>query len=267
MKKFSLLIFLLLFAKCCIYANNKNDNSVDISLDKDTYILPFYYTQSPNYSVYNGNTPSGQKINKFEFKGQFSLKINLLRNLLNTNTNVYFGYTQLMYWQLYGKDPFFRETNYMPELYFSHSFLSNTDTLFGIIHDSNGRGGKQERSWNRVFLEQKYKINNFYVDVKPWIIVFKNSSIDLHNPDIADYLGHVKFTLALNLHNFVFQFSTQNNLESAFKYGSETLDLSYPIYDKFRFFMQIFSGYGQSLIEYNHYTNAFGIGISFNSPV
>lgn len=254
-------------ANFCIYADNESVNSVDISLDKDTYILPFYYTQSPNYSVYNEDTPSGQKINRAEFKGQFSLKINLLKNLLNTNTKVYFGYTQLMYWQLYDNDPFFRETNYMPELYFSHSFSSNTDTLLGIVHDSNGRGGSQERSWNRIYLEQKYKTKHFYADIKPWIIVFKNSSIDLHNPDIADYLGHVKFTVAFNFHNFVAQFSTQNNLESGFRRGSETINLSYPVYDKFRFFVQIFSGYGQSLIEYNHYTNAAGIGIAFNSPV
>jgi phospholipase A1 len=54
-------------------------------------------------------------------------------------------------------------------------------------------------------------------------------------------------------------------MESDFKRGTEELDITFPLYNHLHGFLQAFSGYGQNLISFNHYTNAFGVGISLTS--
>jgi len=84
----------------------------------------------------------------------------------------------------------------------------------------------------------------------------------LHNPNIEDYLGHGEIIASYSYDKFVFSL-TGGNFERPDRIrfiGS----VSYPITNKFRFYVQGFTGYGQSLIEYDHRTNAFGIGIAFN---
>ena len=60
------------------------------------------------------------------------------------------AYTQLSYWQVYAKSQFFRETNYEPAIFLSDNF-SKIGWVMSVLHQSNGRGGKLERSWNRYF--------------------------------------------------------------------------------------------------------------------
>src|ERR1700761_9482095 len=40
--------------------------------------------------------------------------------------NLYFGYTQLMFWELFQKDAFFHDLNYIPELFYR--LYLNSDT-------------------------------------------------------------------------------------------------------------------------------------------
>ena len=72
------------------------------------------------------------------------------------NISLDVAYTQLMYWQFYAKSQYFRETDYEPEVFISDNFLKNWLLNAGAVHESNGRGGELERSWNRAYLELNF---------------------------------------------------------------------------------------------------------------
>lgn len=237
----------------------------NIILYNPTYVLPAYYTANPDQEVYAGTTPDNQSVDRMEFKGQLSFLVPIIRNIAGKGTALNGSYTQLSYWQFYAKSQYFRETDYMPALFFSDNFLKNWQYNLGVEHQSNGRGGDEERSWNRAFGDIILSKNNWMLDVEPWILIFKNQSSNLHNPDIRHYMGNGQILFAYKLGNNVLSFMSRNNLQSGFRRGAEEITWSHPVYSRFSLFLQGFSGYGQSLIEYNHFTNAVGIGFSLNS--
>ena len=230
-----------------------------VSLFHTNYILPFYYTGSPYREVYEGHTPDNQEIKRQEMKFQISLLIPLFY-FNNEKDSINTGYTQVSYWQFYSKSQFFRESNYAPELFFSHQFNDNWKVDTGVIHQSNGKGGALERSWNRSYINLEYKRSHYYINIRPWLLVFKSDSSDLHNPDISNYLGYGDITLGYRVKNHIFTL-----MERSFKRPSVEFTWNFPIYGTLSGFVNLFSGYGQSLIEYNHHTNSGGIGIALNS--
>jgi len=98
------------------------------------------------------------------------------------------------------------------------------------------------------------------VDFKVWDIIFRSTSSDLHNPDIGNYLGYGQLTLGCKMYS-----NTFTVLFRGIKYPTIEANWSFPLSGVLHGYIQFFSGYGQSLIEYNHHTNAIGIGISLNS--
>ncbi len=104
---------------------------------------------------------------------------------------------------------------------------------------------------------------NWLIGVNVWQLIFKGQSSDLHNKDIAYYLGHESVLFSYKIKEVRASLQLQN-LESALRRGSVTATLSYPVSKHFSLYGEYFNGYGQSLIEYNHSTQAVGIGIAFN---
>jgi len=96
-------------------------------------------------------------------------------------------------------------------------------------------------------------------------VLFAQSSTRLYNRDITHYLGHGRLLIAYKFHQAVLSLMTRNNLESGFKRGAVEAAISFPIFGRFHAYLQYFHGYGQSLIEYNHRTNSFGVGIALNN--
>lgn len=233
-----------------------------ISLNQPTYILPYYYTASPYYAVYENDTPDDQPLNQNEFKFQLSLLVPVWQSVMNTPIDINISYTQMSYWQLYTTSAWFRETDYEPEIIVNYTLDPYNQLGLSLNHESNGRGGDEERSWNRLIAEYTYGHKDWMVQLRAWALVLKAGSVDLYNPDIADYLGHGDVTVSYELNKLVMSLQAGNfeKIERAHVQGS----LSYPISNKFRLYLQGFTGYGQSLIEYNHRTNAFGVGIAFN---
>ncbi len=243
-----------------------NNRPFALMLYRPTYILPVYYTGSPDAAVYNGNTPDNQKVKNLEFKAQLSFQVPVFKNLFGYDSlSLDAAYTQLSYWQFYASSQFFRETDYEPELFIQKKLPDDQTISIGVDHESNGRGGELERSWNRAYLNYGITKDNWKLSVRPWMLIFQDESSDLHNPDIAKYLGYGWIVGSYKFHNQTISLMLRNNMESGFKRGAEELDWSIPIHNHFNFFVQGFSGYGQSLIEYNHYTNSIGFGLSLNN--
>jgi len=240
------------------------DKRISVNLFQPTYVLPAYYNQKPDQAVYAGTTPDNQTLDRMEFKGQLSFILPIVSNIGHTGIGLNASYTQLSFWQVYAKSQYFRETDYTPALFISNNFLPNWQYNLGVEHQSNGRGGDKERSWNRVFADLIFSKNNWMVDIDPWYMIFKSQSSTLHNPDIQDYMGDGQITFAYKAGDNTFSLMSRNNFESGFRRGTLQFTWSRPISKRFSVYAQIFNGFGESLIEYNHYSNAVGVGIALN---
>ncbi len=243
-----------------------SNNPFSILLYHPTYILPYYYTQMPDSAAYS-NLPNNQSIQSQEVKAQLSFKVPVWQDILSSKANLYVAYTQLSYWQVYQASPFFRETDYEPELFANYPVTQWLVLQTGVDHQSNGVGGSQERSWNRYYGEGIASLGNWMIDAKPWVPIFTANSMDIYNPNMPDYLGYGQITTAYKLHDVVFAIMVRNEAESNFARGAEEFTISVPLGVHFKFYVDAFSGYGQSLIEYNHYTNAIGAGIALNDVI
>lgn len=278
MRLFSLFI---LFFSFTIHANQSavdnrlkqeqsiQDTTFSIIPHKPTYILPFVYNDKiQSYDVY----PEGgsEQMQQLEMKFQFSLKVPVVVNVSDLPLSVYFAYTQVSFWQAYNSENSspFRETNYEPELFvqwnkpakLSDNWMFHLATL-GFTHQSNGRNDPISRSWNRLESRFVFENNNFVVSVNPWYR-FKEAEEDDNNPDLLDYYGHGKVTFVYKLNKQTFSLISRNNLESGFSRGSVEASWRFPIHGKLNGYLQLFSGYGNSMIEYDQYTNTVGLGIS-----
>jgi len=253
--------------------------------DTDNVLKPFtLMAHKPNYiliaahNTYGYNAKAYQEqfddpsleVKDTESQFQLSIKFPLAVNLFDT-VDIYGAYTNRSFWQVYSSDisaPF-RETNHEPEgwVQFNPKWelfgFTNTANMFGIVHQSNGRGGVLSRSWNRIYANFIIERSNFALSFKPWFRLSEDEEDD-DNPDITDYLGHYEIRAAYKWKEHVFSAMSRNNLESGFANGAVELGWSFPLwnYPYLKGYVQYFTGYGESLIDYDQYVNRIGIGIA-----
>jgi len=235
-----------------------------LSFYEPNYLLAFYHTASPDNRMYNGRTPNKVKLRQNEAKVQLSGYVLLLSSMFgNENLRLYLGYTQLFFWQLYSSTQFMREVDYEPSLFMKWHFAENMFANLIVNHESNGKGGYMEVSWNRVIGSLELTAKNFYAQIIGWYPFFPLKA-DAHAPhSLVYYLGYDKVILSYNLKDIVFSIEGQN-FESGFKRGHIMASLSYSANSRVKLYMQYFMGYGQSLIEFDHYTKSYGIGIALS---
>ena len=253
--------------------------------DEENILRPFtLMSHKPNYvllATYNGspnNDPwreaSGDptlELDNVEAQFQVSIKVPLAVDLFKNKMDIYGAYTVRSYWQVYNSDlsaPF-RETNYSPEawLQFRNDWsiwgFKNSVNMFGFVHQSNGRNEPISRSWNRIFANFVFEKGNLVFGIKPWYRISEDEADD-NNPDITDYLGHYEILAAYKLKGHTFSIMSRNNLESGFSQGAVEGTWSFPLWD-YRYikgYIQGFTGYGQSLIDYNSYESTVGFGFA-----
>ena len=208
-------------------------------------------------------------------KFQFSIKKELYTNLFGFENKLYLGYTQKSFWQTAEKSSPFRETNYAPELFLSVPYGNGTTALkryqIGLLHESNGRNGLNSRSWNRIYLQGYYEYKGITFIPRIWYRIperGKRYPLDANgddNPDIWNYLGYGDLKVIIPYKTNLFSFKFRDNLKTSGNKGSVLFDWSFPINKKSLYlYMQVFSGYGESLIDYNKRNNKIGIGFSIS---
>lgn len=176
------------------------------------------------------------------------------------------SYTQKSWWQLSnsGESSPFRETNYEPQLFLGfatdYEFAGWTlrDIEVGFNHDSNGRSDPTSRSWNRAYTRLMAQNGNWMAEVKPWFVVGDTDD----NPDITKYMGYYQLKIGYQLGDAVLSAKGQYNWNTG--YGGAELGLSYPVSKHVRLYTQVYSGYGESLIDYNFNQTRVGVGVMLN---
>ncbi len=232
-------------------------------------LLLWRKSDSPNHSP---STPTQANPNTGtlladELSYQLSFKTKLWQDIFSSPIDLWFAYTQQSYWQIYNQKASspFRETNYEPELILTIP-MHNTTLLglnlkiinIGIAHQSNGRSRPYSRSWNRLYVQATLEKNDFLISVRAWQRFHEVTSND-DNPDISKFMSHGDIQATwfgeVNTVSALARYNISNH-KGAFK-----LDWSFPLRGHLKGYAELFTGYGDTLIDYNHRQSIFGLGL------
>lgn len=238
------------------------------------YILPLYVNARPNrYSQTPTQAPvafSDNEMRNAELKFQLSLKTKAGENLFGTDADLWLGYTQLSHWQVYNEDNSrpFRAHDYEPEIFLTQPVAADLPLGgrlrllgAGAVHHSNGEADPLSRSWNRLYLMGGAEWGRLTIMPRLWTrVVKKDGTKPDDNPDISDYYGYGDV-------KFIYQLESGSNISGLArlnpKTGKGALQLDYvrPLRRGASGYVQLFHGYGQSIVDYNHEATSVGVGI------
>lgn len=189
--------------------------------------------------------------------------------------SMWFGYTQQSYWQIFSSSisrPF-RTTDHEPE--FMYIVPMPADLPGGwrlryggvsLNHQSNGQTLPLSRSWNRMILMAGIEKGERYtLTGRVWNRIADGDEVD-DNPDIQNYIGRAELTGTWHVdQDNTLMLTLRHSLRSTAN-GSYRLEWLQTLGDSkrsgLRAHVQLFNGYGDSLLDYNRGRTVLSIGLS-----
>ena len=241
---------------------------------KPVYLLPFFASSNQNNRPHSPNPENtvsqSEHLQDVELKFQLSLKTKVWQGVFGDAGDLWLGYTQSSRWQVYNKQQSrpFRETDYQPEamlVFNTHYNVLGWDGRLlgiGVDHQSNGRSNPLSRSWNRVIANVGFERENWTVTFRPWWRIPESRDTD-NNPDISNYIGRGEIQIVHEWQGQEFGLTVRDSFRGGSRqHGSGRLTWSFPIAGNLRGYAELFQGYGESLIDYNHDATYVGVGVS-----
>lgn len=249
---------------------------------KSNFIMPVKVSNHP----YPSYVPS-DKYETTEAEIQFSISYDLFSDLFGLEGLYGAAVTEHAFWQVYATSSPFREMVFNPELYAlfpfraDFGFVSMKTLKVTFSHMSNGQGNiekldvnksdypefdpnwlkNRSRAWNYVSGVFRLQSGALLTDVTVWLRTDGGGEDD--NPDILDYLGYGQ----LDLHYYYRQnqFDLMTRFNPLTNRGAVEAGWSFPVYgrDSVYWYIKGFSGYGESLIDYDRAVNSVAFGFSF----
>ena len=247
----------------------------NVSLYAPNYFLFGRYTTDLNTAPFDtlvGNViKPGTELDTTEAAFQLSFKFRLWTTD-DRRWGAWAAYTQQSQWQLYNDSgnasrPF-RETNYMPELMLGYKpALRLGDAQWNLLtlafnHQSNGRTDTLSRSWNRVIAGVGVENGNFGLLGRLWWRIPESDNSD-DNPTLSDYYGWGDLSAIYKWRGGSFAGTIRGN-PSTGKGAGQVSWTSAPLLGPLRGYVKVFSGNGETLIDYNWNQTTFGIGVTLN---
>lgn len=223
-----------------------------------------------------------QDYRKQELRIQLSARTKVASGLLTQPTSglqdsIWVGYTQQSYWQVFSpalSRPF-RTTDHEPEVFYVYPTQAKLPwgwqlrySGIGMVHHSNGQSEPLSRSWNRWYVMAGAELGEqWQVHAKVWRRMAEGNNDD-DNPGIQNYWGRSEVKL-LWQPNAANAFGLTARASVGKGYGSGRLEWLRTIGEgwnggksNLRLHVQLFSGYGDSLIDYNRKRTALSVGLS-----
>jgi phospholipase A1 len=243
------------------------------------YILPVHLTSRLNTTP---QSPTQARVDlagyrKVEAKIQLSLRTKLVQSLVLPDSDLWFAFTQQSLWQVWNTDASspFRNTDYEPELIYMVPVPQGLRALPGgwqwryaslaLAHQSNGQADPLSRSWNRVWLGAGVERGDVSLLARV-LRRIQEPRADDNNPDLTDYRGRAELQLNWTPGLATASLSYRNSLRRLDR-GSLQLEWTYPVYDDqpngLRWYVQAFTGYGETLTDYNFRQSSIGFGLTF----
>ena len=220
----------------------------------------------PIYALWTHDFKSKKDRKRNELKFSFSLERPMLYDFFGLDEKISLAYTQTSWWQVTQDSMPFRESNYAPEIFMQ---IPISSTYFidyakvGLMHESNGKDGANSRSWNKAYAETSLNFGNLSITPRIWHSFY----FDATNDDIRRYMGHSELKLSYDYARQNFALKLRNNLKfNADNKGAVQFDWFFPIFNSgFYGYLQYFSGYGESLADYNQHVDKIGLGVAFKN--
>lgn len=205
-----------------------------------------------------------------ELKIQFSAKYRFAKDF-----NLYAGYTQLMFWNIYDDSMPFGEINYNPEIFYriveqKSKYIRSID--IGFLHTSNGEDGEISRSINRAIIKangvKKFDRFNIITSLQLQYVVEK----DKYSKNIHDHIGYWDLTTIIT--HLITHNKQHLDLELRLFAGKKGYDLDQGgrsiglIYnfesENFNpnIYLQYYSGYAESLLKQNKKEDNIRLGLT-----
>ena len=243
------------------------------------FALPAHYSTNINRTPSSPTHAAAAALADYrpiEAKWQVSLRAKIFENLLLPDADLWFAFTQRSLWQVWNPQQSspFRSTDYQPEAIYVVPVPPRLGTLpggwtwrmaqFGAAHQSNGQGGSLSRSWNRVYATAAFDRGEFGLTVRAHHRIKERLSDD-DNPDLTRYIGTGEITASWLPGLATSSLTWRTNLRTAQR-GSLQLDWTYPVNPSqpagLRWYAQLFTGYGETLLDYNHRQTSLGLGLT-----
>lgn len=232
--------------------------------------------ESPSSPTRGGLVQDGRELKPVEAKFQVSLRAKVVEGLLLPNADLWFAYTQRSLWQVWNpaESSPFRSTDYQPEAIYVVPVSGRLGrwpggiqwemVSLGVAHQSNGQSEPHSRSWNRGYVSTSFTRGDFAL-AATFDSRWKEDVGDDDNPDLTRQIGNTELrgTWVPGVAATTLTWRTHHR---ALDKGSLQLDWSYPVDRKhpqgLRWYVQLFSGYGETLLDYNHHQNRIGFGLT-----
>lgn len=217
----------------------------------------------PVYFAYSGHLS----------KVQLSFKTPLVRDL-----PVYFGYTQVMFWDLGADSKPFRDLTYNPELFyrwnFDHKNFLRAIDFIPWSHNSNGKQGNDSRSYEKMTVRAhtEYALKKNILRMSGQVSYLYG--FDSANRDIQENIGPVSVAISfiqlysywIDKGDFTIQASPGGKFANNWARGGYQFSYSFRLGGINlvpSFYLQYYTGYAETLLNYNKHINEFRGGFIF----
>jgi phospholipase A1 len=248
--------------------------TVELKPYQQNYFLLLTNTSQPNNLPTSpnplNNIVTPYLLDNHDVQFQISLKHDLAD--FEEFGSLWFGYTQRSFWQFYDRtnsQPF-RGTDYEPELIYSLRAADFSVINLGIAHQSNGESVPRSRSWNRYYIQPIIEVFNEgdsrLVLRSQWWDRFNEPVATDDNPDLVEFLGFREIELRYIQKNGwdMSAISRRKSIKLSISAPFSTwLALDTEGDSNVNLQIYYFSGYGESLLDYNQSHVTWGVGILF----
>ncbi|GKG71195.1 hypothetical protein CE91St1_03380 [Parabacteroides goldsteinii] len=236
-----------------------NADSVRAVLDKAPYFTLF----KDNYFI--GGTTIGHKPTaaNSDVKFQLSIAQRLTKSKLPFDTYLFIQYTQKAFWNVFQKSLPMRDLNFNPGIGLGHLIIHHNKFIgkgyLMLEHESNGKDSTASRSWNKVTFATAIVLNkNWEAQFKTWIPIVDGK----YNKDLLKYTGIFQMAANFRTDNKRFNCGVILTKRKTWLSFNTQVELSYKFNNNENqyFFLQYYNGYGENLLEYNHFKSMLRIG-------
>ncbi len=226
---------------------------------------PYFTLYRDNYFVVGTDPVHKPTANNSDVRFQVSIAQRLTKSHLPGGTFLFLAYTQGVAWDVFKNSMPMHDFTFNPgiglgkPLFAKGRFIGKATLM--LEHMSNGRDSIQSRSWNRVAIGASIMIDEtLTVDGKVWVPIVDGEN----NRDIIKYVGLFQGGVTYMTPNRRLGCAVHIVKRGTWKLDfNTTIDLFWRPWDRANqyFFLQWYNGYGETLIDYNRFSNRLRAGI------